>query len=330
MPLTPAEHQMILDLRKEINELKRERTRLRTGIVTDITGPVVKVQMGGECGGTEIEVIANGPVAEGDNVTLLEGGGGAVITGQALQGGESGFDPGPGITIDGKQVAVDASVARKNLDAQLIGVGNPTEWNHGANKNYVDALAALTQGFIPEHGSLPSSPFNGQTILYGGLILRYDSSAPFPTYPWMVISGSFRDTAINLRTISATSYANVPTDPIQIALPAGMRGIMDVKIGGEVAGGGSSQIFGGFRHSYSWTGGGGASHDWSNHAYHGQDGTFIVNMHREDRHVFNTAGTGPITVTEQALRMIPTGGSDDPSLSRRYLEVKPIFVRINT
>lgn len=325
MPLTEAEHQMILDLRKEINEIKRERTRLRTGIVTDITGPVVKVQMGGECGGNEIEVVANGPVAEGDNVTLLEGGGGAVITGQALQGGESGFDPGTGITIDGKQIAVDASVARKNLDAQLIGVGNPTEWNHGANKNYVD----LSLGKIPEHASLPSSPFDGQCIFYNGWLCRYDSSPPFAPYPWAVLGGSLFGQSASVATLTSESYVS-PTTPISLSLPSGIKGVFVIEISGHayfefpVP----SNVTAGIRHSYRInTGATDDDNGWvaSFEPYNPEGVSRIGHTWgsgtRKEIVTITTAGA---TINERARKMFNVNAV--VQLSRRWIEVTPKWI----
>lgn len=233
MGLSAAEKEMIMDLRREINELKRERTRLRTGTVTG-TGPVLKIKLGGDCGGTEIAAIGTSPLEVGDVVSVIEGGGGVSVLGEALTGGQPNLASGPGIEILGKIIQVDASVARKDAEARLIGIGNPSEWNHGANKAYVDLLTSLTIGNIPEVTSLPSGPLNGQTVLFNGWLCRFDSSPPNALYPWAVLGGSLFASNDSNVVISAASFAAIPGGSMSLTIPAGVKGIFDIEIGGQL------------------------------------------------------------------------------------------------
>lgn len=324
MAMSDAERQMILDLRREINELKRERTRHRTGVVAG-TGPVLTVQLGGDCGGGEVTAVASGPVEVGDTVAITEGGGG-VIAHPALVGGEAGLDSGTGITITGKVIAVDASVARKNDDAQLTGVGTPTEWNHGANKTYVDALISLTLGNIPEVSSLPASPFDGQTVVFNGWLCRYDASPSFAAWPWTVLGGNLFGSNSDTPTITSTGFAAVPGGSIELTIPAGIKGIFDIEIGGtaklEVTNSAPSAMV--LSHSYS-IGSIAAEADWG-----WMEGRDLVNEPsrwwssgtRKQRHAITTGGT---TIRERAMREIQ-GGGITAELSRRWIEITPVLI----
>jgi len=329
MALTQAEKQMLLDLRREINELKRERVRLRTGVVTDITGPTVKVRLGGECGGTEITAIANGPVAEGDVVTALDGGGGAVISGPALTGGESGLDQGSGIVINGKEIAVDSSVARKNGTGQLLGIGNPSDANHGANKQYVDIAVALSYGIIPGVGSLPSSPLPGYTVLFNGWLCRYDAAPPYPAYPWAVLGGNMFASSATEALLTSASFVS-PDDPISLSIPAGIKGIFMVEVGGTgmfdfpVPASAAAGIVHGFRVNT------GATEDdrgWMElfTPYNNVSTASLSDqVFTGSRKSLNTITAAGASINERARKMYANGSS--VRLHRRWIEVVPKWI----
>lgn len=232
MALSEAEKQMLQDMRREIDDLRRSQTRVRKGVVTDAGGPILKIRLGGECGNQEIEAIATGPVSQGDVVTVLESGGGAIVSGTNQDGSQTGLDQGPGIVIDGLQVSVDNTVARRNGDGNVVDVASPAISSHAANKAYVDLLIALTLGNIQEVGSLPASPFNGQTVLFNGWLCRYDSTPPNPSYPWAVIGGaSITAQAAGLVSVTGNSPPSDISGGLSFSLPS--RGIYRIKIGGD-------------------------------------------------------------------------------------------------
>lgn len=326
MSMTEAEKQMLMDIRRELAELKRESTRIRKGVVTEV-GPVLKVQLGGECGGTEITAIANGPVEVNDVVTILEGGGGALVTGMAQTGGQATLEQGPGIVIDGKHIEVDGTVARKDGSGHLIDVANPVDPTHGVNKFYVDVLAGLILGVLPEVATLPDTPLNGYTVLYNGWLCRYDSSAPFPSLPWAVIGG--RDLAVQSGGASDTftmqnaggSYAAPKGGTLSHSLPAGIWGIFDVTIGAKYLSSANSRIL---FHSYS-LGSTNPNDEWavaiSNQDANGLD--LITSMEITSRVNVPDPGAGQAVIAERVRQQ---GSGGQTGMTNKLLRVKPVYI----
>lgn len=315
MALTEAERQMLLDLRREINELKRERTRLRTGVVTG-TGATLKVKLGGDCGGTEIAAIGTSPLEVGDVVSVIEGGGGVSVLGESLTGGQPNLAGGPGIEIVGKNIQVDSSVARKDGAGHVLAVAFPASNDHAANKQYVDIAVALSFGIVPEVASLPTEPLNGYTVLFNGWLCRYDTSPPNPSYPWAVLGGSLYTQDQAVAGITNTSMAAVPGGSMSLSIPT--KGIFQVEIGG------SAEIIGSkgqLVHSYQ-VDSGTALTQWGwdlRFEPGGIDALSKDTMIRRYRHTFASA----VTLTERARR-----GSDGETayLSYRWLEVTPKWI----
>lgn len=327
MAMSEAERQMILDLRRELNEVKRTSVRLRKGTVKSITGPVVKIQMGGDCGGAEIAAVANGPVSVDDVVTVLEGGGGAVVSGQNLTGGESGLAQGPGIEILGNQVQVDDTVARKDSSGRVIDVATPSTSSMAANKLYVDALVGLTLGNIPEVSSLPASPFDGYTVLFNGWLCRYDATPPNANYPWAVVGGRplVDSNSAPAVPVTSTSYTTVPGGSLSVVVPSGIKGIFDISIEGRAYLGayGSSDNPGWLQHSYGYgTVGADRTWAWEFGNISPRNGAEINGSgFKMWRHTITTAGA---TVTEQAKRL--GGASGTHNLGDRALRLMPVWI----
>ena len=325
--MNEQEKQAWQDLDARIKAIERERTRLRKGTVI-ATDPVLRIQLGGDCGNQEITAIANGPVSTGDTVTVIEGGGGVVVTGPVLAAGESGLENGDGIEITGNEIAVDGSVARKNGSAQLIGVGTPSDWNHGANKYYVDLIASLYLGLIPEVTSLPAG-YEGQTVYFNDWLCRYSSSGPYGlAFPWKVLGGDLYDEEPGSYVFTSSSY-HAPSIPMSVSIPA-VKGIFRVEIGCTAGG---AFYNAGIRQSYTISGAGDdgwsavlGGNSESNYDY-GPGYQLRASVSKISEHGI----IGPTTIAERVRIDSGFGGwgydeDNRPFIAHRRMKVTPIWI----
>lgn len=327
--MTEAELKLVQDLDARLNKLERENVRLRKGQVIDASGPILKVRMGGNCDNVTIDAVANGPVDTGDVVSMLEGNGAVVVTGPNTNGQQSKLDAGSGIVINGKELSVDSTVARKNGSGQLIAVANPSDPDHGVNKAYQDAfIAAIAAQLykIPEVASLPVSPVNGDMVLFNDWLCRYDSSPANGNFPWLVLGGylyTHRNDAEYVNTFGGSW--GTPTTPMSLSIPSGIKGEFDITIGGSgvmYLRNGDEQML---SHSYHV---GGVSADdsfgwtWVVKPYASTNWDFFQSGTRELRHTL-TGGGG--TVIAERWRK---GASNDTSvlIQRRWLKVVPVRI----